>query len=206
MVNQINKLREILLNPLPGESAQYRMAPEHRSRLSQTEVTNFRPSAVLLLLCYDEQGLYLPLIQRNSYDGAHSAQVSLPGGKFEKGDGNLEATALRECREEIGIDQVEVLGRLSPLYIPVSGFLVHPFVGVCKQHSPIFVPQQREVQEILALRARDLNGTQLIKSGWIELGPSLKIKTPWYEVQGKKVWGATAMILSEFSEIYAATL
>lgn len=206
MVNQINKLREILLKPLPGESAQYRMAPEHRTRLSQTEVTNFRPSAVLLLLCYDEQGFFLPLIQRNSYDGVHSAQVSLPGGKFEKDDGNLEATALRECQEEIGVNQVEMLGRLSPLHIPVSGFLVQPFVGICKQRSPIFVPQPREVQEILTLRASDLNGTQLIKSGWIELGPSLKIKTPWYEVQGKKVWGATAMILSEFSELYAATL
>lgn len=206
MENQINKLREILLKPLPGEDVQFRMAPEHRSRISQTSATSFRPSAVLILLCYDKQGIFLPLIQRHAYQGAHSAQVSLPGGKFEEKDEILEVTALRECREEIGIEEVELLGRLSPLHIPVSGFLVQPFVGICRQPSPVFMPELREVAEILALRPEDLADNKITGSGLIELGPELTIQTPWYEVQGKKVWGATAMILSEFSELYCATL
>jgi len=206
MVEQINKLREILLKPLPGESVQYRMAPEHRLRIQQVDTSLYRACAVLILLCQDENGWFLPLIQRHHYRGAHSAQVSLPGGKLDPQDQDLQETALRECREEIGVSEVEVIGRLSPLPIPVSGFLVQPFVAVCLQRPVLFVPQEREVEEILTLRPESLAGTALIQSGYIELEPNLKIKSPWYEVSGKKVWGATAMILSEFSEVYKAIL
>ncbi len=206
MIEQINKLREILLKPLPGESVQFRMAPEHRPRIQQVDTSLYRPSAVLILLCRDENGWFLPLIQRHHYLGAHSAQVSLPGGKLDAQDQDLQETALRECREEIGITDVEVLGRLSPLHIPVSGFLVQPFVAVCLQTPVLFVPQEREVLEILTLRPEALTTDDLIRSGDIELEPNLKIKSPWYDISGKKVWGATAMILSEFSEVYKATL
>lgn len=205
-MEQLNKLRENLLKPLPGEAVQYLMAPENRSRIKETERMNFRPSAVLILLCKDADGWYVPLIQRHSYDGAHSAQVSLPGGKADPTDKDLQATALRECSEEIGISDVEVLGSLSPLHIPVSGFMVQPFVGVCLREAPQFVPHVREVEEIFTFRPQALWKPESRQLGYLEIANNLKIKTPWYELGGKKVWGATAMILSEFSEVYRTTL
>src|SRR4051812_11091669 len=104
----INNLRSGLHNP-PGEEAQYRMAPRHRQRLEveTLKVEQFRPSAVLVLFCRNSSGTwYIPLIERMSYNGAHSAQISLPGGKREDADKTLQETALRECYEEIGIKEI----------------------------------------------------------------------------------------------------
>lgn len=200
MQNLQQQLTEVLNGSLPGEDAQYLMAPMHRARRSDTVA--YKPSAVMLLLCEDEAGNpFIPLTKRHSYKGAHSAQVSLPGGKFEEADGAPVNTAKRECFEEIGIDQIEILGPLSTLHIPVSGFLVHPFVGLCLQANPQFSLQAREVSRLIKLNPFDLLKDDLRKEGYIELESGLKIYSPWFEVENEKVWGATAMMLSEFKEI-----
>lgn len=156
----------------------------------------------MILFCRDEQeDFFIPLIQRAAYEGVHSAQISLPGGKFEEGDGNLEQTAIRECFEEIGVNDVEVLGKLTQLYIPVSGFVVEPYVGFCKTLNPFMKNQEREVQQILKLRVNDLLNDRTIEKGTIEIQNNLVIKTNWFAINENRVWGATAMILSELKEI-----
>jgi len=159
----------------------------------------------MVLFCLDdEQNWFVPLTQRFTYLGAHSGQISLPGGKREESDGSLRETALRECFEEIGIrEDIEVTGALTSLYIPVSGYLVEPYVGVCTTPDPRFVPHEREVKDIIRLYARDLMSEKLVKQGSVEIdGPqAFSIKTPYFGIGEHKVWGATAMILSELREV-----
>jgi 8-oxo-dGTP pyrophosphatase MutT (NUDIX family) len=199
-----DKLRLALEQTLPGPNAQYLMAPLHRERIEieTLKVEQYRPSAVIIVLCEDPSGeIYFPLTEWMAYNGAHSAQISLPGGKFDKEDQSLENTALRECYEEIGISDIEIIGKLTPLHIPVSSFLVHPFVGVCKVKDPQMRNHEREVKTILKLKIVDLLNNNIIRKGTIEVFSNLKIKTPWFDVEGHKVWGATAMILSELKEL-----
>ena len=155
----------------------------------------------MILFCEDDAGkTFIPLTERMTYNGVHSGQVSLPGGKFEHGDADLASTALRECYEEIGVTEIDILGKLTPLFIPVSNFLVHPYIGVSKIKNPLMKNQEREVKTILRVNIHDLLNDNIIKQGSINVG-EMKIKTPWFEVENLKVWGATAMILSELKEV-----
>lgn len=204
----INRLKKALTQTLPGSEAQYKMAPLHRARIEAEalKAKNYRPSAVMILFCQDENETpFIPLTERMAYNGVHSGQVSLPGGKFDLQDTDLMQTAIRECYEEIGIKDLEVIGRLTELYIPVSGFLVHPFIGVSKLKNPAMKNQEREVKTILKLDLDELLNDAIVKNGTIELDENLKIKTPWFDVNGYKVWGATAMILSELKELMRTT-
>jgi 8-oxo-dGTP pyrophosphatase MutT (NUDIX family) len=200
-----DKLKDALARELPGADAQYLMAPFHRNRIEAEtlKVEQYRPSAVMILFCRDkEDKLFIPLTERASYNGAHSAQISLPGGKYDESDLDYAATAKRECEEEIGIKEVEVIGKLTSLFIPVSSFLVHPFVGICPLKDPVMVHHEREVKTILRLYVGDLlNDKMVVQKGTIELFNNLKIETPWFDVNGYKVWGATAMILSELKQL-----
>lgn len=192
------------LGKLPGPGAQYLMAPLHRQRIEveTLRVEQFRPSAVMILFCEDAEGrIFIPLIERMSYNGAHSAQISLPGGKREKEDHDLQQTAIRECREEIGIGPSEVLGPLTKLYIPVSNFVVQPYLGICSVKDPAVKVQEREVKTLLRLPLDDLLNDSLVEEGTIDLFDNLQVKSPWFNVQGHKVWGATAMILSELKQL-----
>lgn len=199
-----DKLRRVAGEALPGIEAQYRMAPLHRTRVEVQDLNanDYRPSAVMVVFCRDQKDrLFIPLTERASYNGAHSGQVSLPGGKSDPSDIDLEATARRECWEEIGLKDVEVIGKLTPLFIPVSRFLVHPFIGVLPEKEPVMTHQEREVKRILRLYVDDLTSDRIIEEGTVEVLESLKIKTPWFNVNGYRVWGATAMILNELKEL-----
>lgn len=204
MEQLINKLKSALKNGLPGADAQYLMAPFHRQRIEEDLLTiqQFKPSAVLIAICIDTTNEpFIPLIERMAYNGFHSGQISLPGGKFDRMDLNLEQTAIRECEEEIGLNNIELIGQLTPIKIPVSRFLVHPFIGVYQQSNPNWQLQPREVKSILKFRLKDLMNETTVKTGEIKLPEKLVIQTNWYEVEGYQVWGATAMILSELKEV-----
>ncbi|PBQ34669.1 coenzyme A pyrophosphatase [Sphingobacteriaceae bacterium] len=204
MEQLVNRLKTALSETLPGIDAQYMMAPLNRQRMNQEQLKtqNYRPSAVMIVFCENANGdLYIPLTERMTYNGAHSGQVSLPGGKFEPEDLDLMNTAIRECFEEIGVKEIDVIGKLTPLHVPVSSFLIHPYVGICKIKDPVMVNQEREVKRLIKLAVTDLLEDSIVKEGSMQVMESLSIKTPWFEVEELKVWGATAMILSELKQI-----
>ena len=209
MVDFKEQLRIELAKELPGKVAHSMMMPSVRNDNLKKPTGNPPPieSAVLVLFYPDENGHYkFPLIQRPSYNGAHSAQVSFPGGKAEHEDASLIDTALREANEEIGVDpeQVEVLGQLSDLFIWVSNFLVTPVVGITN-HRPDFTKEDNEVESIIEADLYDIVDPSKRKEGTIIVKEKFKIKTPYYDIDDRIVWGATAMMLSELSIVVSKT-
>lgn len=196
------KFRFQLLNDLPGESAHNLMMPTVRDdnltiRSNQPPPTK---SAVLILFYKDDKNIKFPLIQRPTYNGAHSAQVSFPGGKSEKSDKNIVHTALREAEEEIGIDpnKAEVVGNLSDLFIWVSNYMVTPIVAFTEK-KPEFKKDDLEVDEIIETNLYDIIDSKKRKEGTILVRDKYKIQTPYFDIDNRIVWGATAMMLSELS-------
>lgn len=202
---KITELKHKLSQGLPGENAQYRMAP--KIRLSKNDYLSkdpeYRKSSVLILL-YPVNGLpNLVLTERTKYPGTHSGQISFPGGKYEPGDLDLSHTALRETEEEIGVkgSGIDIIGSLTDLYIPPSRFLVFPYVGYTGI-TPVFRKEPKEVESILEVPLTTLSDSTIQKKKMIKLATGAKIETPYFDIMGKTVWGATAMILSEFLEIW----
>jgi len=202
----INNLKTNLQKPLPGVEAQFEMAHVKREKVlsNSYESQNYRPSAVLILLYpNEEQQTSVLLIERMTYNGHHSGQIAFPGGKAEPSDVDLQATALREFFEETGADITPtIIGKLTPVYIPVSKFMVQPFVSYVEQ-KPNFSASAYEVNELIEWEINQLLNPDIIKETVIEPAPGLKLKTPYFDVQGKVLWGATAMMLNELKKILA---
>lgn len=201
----IKQFESEIRNNLPGELAHYSMLPAHRKLSSKAleEATNIRESAVALVLYPHEETIHCLLTQRPEYEGNHSGQVSFPGGKKDSSDVSLEETARRECYEEIGIPVTEgiMLGQLTEVYIPVSNFLVKPFVFF-HYDLPDLSPDKREVVEILSFSIFDLKKEEIISEMDILLPNSNTFKkVPYFNLADKKVWGATALVLSELKEV-----
>ena len=200
----IEKLTEALRLPLPGEAVQYRMAPTYRPHLSKEQIlsNNPRQSGVMLLL-YEKNGLLnIVFTQRKAYEGVHGGQMSFPGGKKEPGE-DITETALRETCEEIGIgrSKIRLIGKLSELYIPPSNFLVYPSVGFAEQIDT-FIPQQSEVEKIVEIPvAFFMDKTNINMQQKIKLFNNTIVHVPAYVFEGHIIWGATAIMLSEFTFI-----
>lgn len=172
------------------------MAPSGRTLKSNMK--NCRESAVLLLIYKEKAQFRIVFIKRNEYKGPHSGQISFPGGMVELSDPDYAYTALRETEEETGLNrsEIEILGKLSPLYIPVSNFCVEPYVGWMSS-IPDFKPDKNEVQYLICALLSELADIKNRKSGkFIYNGQ--EIVTPHFEIEGEIIWGATAMILNEF--------
>ncbi|MFY0675228.1 MAG: CoA pyrophosphatase [Bacteroidia bacterium] len=207
-LNEITKIIHQKINSgnLPGPNAQYAMSSIGRKSRVHSEFgkKEHKKSAVLILL-YEKNGqVYFPLTQRRSYKGVHSGQVSLPGGKQELEDYDLSHTAIRETHEEVGVNRnsIQLIGQLTDLYIPPSNHHVHPYVG-CITHAPNFVNDEREVEELLETPLEILLDDSIISETKIDMGNGLKIKTPYFNMHERVIWGATAMILNEFKELIA---
>lgn len=203
MVEFIERLKNRLAGDLPGEDAQYLMAPLSRPRMREalSAASQQRQSAVLLYLFLQQGDWRMVLMKRPDYDGTHSGQVSIPGGRLEPGENHKQA-ALREFEEETGIrvNSRQLLGNLSELFIPPSNFLVKPFVAYATD-PPCFVPDPVEVEEIIELSISALMSDPMVKRGKVRLNSGAWVETPYFEVEGHMVWGATAMILSELKAI-----
>jgi 8-oxo-dGTP pyrophosphatase MutT (NUDIX family) len=200
----IRKLETRLKCPLPGLPAQLSMSSNVRMRQMMNVSTpdTAIPSSVLLLL-YPVKGIaYTVFMKRPQYDGIHSGQMSFPGGKAEEGDADPSETALREAREEIGIDprQVTLLGKLTDLYIPPSNFVVSPFIGYSRP-APIFRIDPAEVERILEVSIPELLSESNVKEVHIRLREGFEIDAPAFVIGGDTIWGATAMMVAEFCEI-----
>ena len=192
-------LRQELTGPLPGTEAQLQMAPSP-IRMPGKEIPPAKGSVMILLYPFRKE-VCIVFIKRATYDGVHSGQISFPGGMHESGDESGFATALRETEEEIGIprNSMTVIGKLTSLHIPVSNVDVLPVVSVMES-KPCYVPDPNEVEFIIEARMTDLIHPATRKSKKLRVG-DLDIEAPYYDVGGNHIWGATAMILSEFLEI-----
>jgi 8-oxo-dGTP pyrophosphatase MutT (NUDIX family) len=195
----ITRLRAAMQHALPGLSAAMRMAPQnpnHQSVAAARE-RGSREGAVLILLYPHENELYLVLTVRSSLLRTHSGQISLPGGRIESGESAMD-TALRETEEELGIPttDIEVLGALTEVYIPPSNYCLAPFVGVIATR-PAFQPNAEEVAALIELPVRHLlDTTNHFVEEWMIEGAARQI--PYFGFNDYKIWGATAIILSEF--------
>ncbi len=203
----IDDIKKSLLNPLPGLSVQLSLLSkeryqEYEKRHISYDLNTVRQSSVMVMLYEKEGEVYFPLIQRPEYDGTHSGQIALPGGKKDPEDTDVIETALRETFEEIGIERekIEVLGLLSPVFIPPSGFLVNVVIGYCKD-KPTFVPSPYEVAALIEFPLRVLSEPYAIEERKVVSSINWQMKAPGYVYDGRFVWGATAMILTELREL-----
>jgi 8-oxo-dGTP pyrophosphatase MutT (NUDIX family) len=190
---------------LPAREAHFKMVPiERLESLKNQNLGSFNPkTAAVMMLLYPKKGkTHLVLIVRNSYEGIHSAQIALPGGKYEPIDVNYWNTALRETHEEIGIhpDNIEIIREFTHLYIQASNFLVYPFLGVCKEEI-VFIPDEIEVAQIIELPIADFLKDDLIVSTTMSTSYAKNIEIPAFKIKEHIVWGATAMMLSELKEV-----
>lgn len=189
--------------PLPGAAAHepLRATPTGLVKPNFEHKVPPKPGSVLILLYPRERGISFPLIKRPDYLGAHSGQVSLPGGKAEPGETVIE-TALREAHEEIGIDgrHVHVLGTLSPFFVIPSNFLVTPVLGYLPESMP-FTPDAKEVERILLADLEAIAGNDAVQEKEIIAARVFPMRAPHFLVDGEVVWGATAMMLNELRVI-----
>jgi 8-oxo-dGTP pyrophosphatase MutT (NUDIX family) len=207
MITIISHLRAALAGPLPGLEAQLRMAPRPRTGWDPLKFPDdARAAAALVLLYPHNDAVKITLTVRGSNMRNHTGQVSLPGGRVEEGEA-IEQAAVREAHEEVGVDprSLEILGRLTPLHIPVSRFILHPVVAVSAAR-PAFQRAEWEVARIIEAAVELFQDPAAIKRETrtrIVDGQAIDVDVPFYDIDGEKVWGATAMVLAEFSALIA---
>jgi 8-oxo-dGTP pyrophosphatase MutT (NUDIX family) len=194
-----HRLRDRLAGTLPGLDAQLRFAPvPPRSGWTPGHFpADARLAAALLLLYPDADSISVPLTVRASGLRRHAGQISLPGGAIDEGE-TLTDAALREAHEEIGVEPstVRVLGELTPVHVLVSGFTLHPIVGVTDER-PTFQPAEGEVDVVLEVSLEHLRDASRIRRG-TRVREGMAVEYPYFDLLGHQVWGATAMVLGEF--------
>ena len=197
----IPSIKERLNHPLPGKAAQEKMLTRPKKsvnipRFEQKEI----PAGVLLLLFPDNDNIHFFLTLRTETVDHHKGQISFPGGVQEHNE-TLEHTALRETMEEIGIkpESISMIGKLTPLFIPVTGFEIFPFIG-WSDNKPVTKAQDKEVKKIIVASISDLIDEQNHKIKKTKIR-NIPVSMPYYDLNGETVWGATSMILSEFKTI-----
>ncbi len=199
----IGQLRTSLQGPLPGAAAHepLRAVPIGEMRPVFQHKAPPKPGSVLILLYPDAGEIKFPLMKRPEYLGAHSGQVSLPGGKAEAGETPVE-TALREGEEEIGVRaaNIEIIGTLSEFFVIPSNFLVTPVVGI-QRSKPIFSPDPVEVVRILNGTVSGLLREDAVMVSDITAAKVYRLRAPHFVFEDEIVWGATAMMLNELREV-----
>jgi len=206
----IKYIPKIAKEKLLSTDAHAKMAP--LERISYLKEENYldknpRKAAVLMLFYPKNKMTHLALIVRNSYPGIHSSQIGFPGGKVEEFDINLEATALRETHEEVGIhpEKVKIIKTFSEIYIPPSNFLVAPFMGISHEEL-FFIPDLEEVKSVLEFSIVDFLDEKSITKVKMSTSYATDIEVPAFMVEKYVVWGATAMMMSELKETIKSAL
>lgn len=193
------RLARRLARPLPGRAAQARFEPELScGRHFAPPRPDARAAAVAVLLYRQDKDWYIPLTRRVATLAAHAGQISLPGGTAEPGE-TPEDAALRELREELGIarEGIELLGRLSPLYLFVTNYSITPCVAAIDARPP-FTPEPEEVAELIELPLGVLLDPAA-RGHHVHENRGLRMLVPHIAWRGHKIWGATSMILGELA-------
>ena len=192
-----------LAGKLPGQSAQFQMAPLSRRQpdRSSVEAKSCREAAVLALFypCSKARPKML-LTERPQAMNQHAGQIAFPGGRREEGEG-LEETALRETEEEVLIERaaVDLCGALTPLFIPPSNFCVYPYVGFI-DFRPDMTVRTEEVANMFGVRSADLIDKNM-RAIELRTISGVEREVPHFTFNGKFVWGATAMMIAELAAV-----
>jgi len=198
----LQSLEKGLKGPLPGLKAQLKMVTKPRPGnkvYQEVEETSLKAGVLILLYPWKNQ-LHLILTRRTARVDFHQKQISFPGGRQEK-DESFEETALREAQEELEIipESIQILGKLTPLYIPPSNYCIYPIVATTSVR-PDFRPFAQEVAEVIEVPLDHLLNPQNVRREmWTYKGAQIEV--PFYFFKGYKIWGATAMVLAELVEL-----
>lgn len=195
-------IEKLLKNRLPGESSHRKMLPPERDlHIPAPHVKNVKTSGILLLIFPEGNELYACLIKRPKTMKIHAGQIGFPGGRQEKQDTTPCETAIRETNEEIGIPSeiFSILGELSPLYVSVSNFIIHPYVA-WTDVKPQFSLNRHEVEKLLFFPILVHLREPGITTSELETVTG-KLVVPCIPFEDEFIWGATAMILIEFMDI-----
>ncbi|KJS06545.1 MAG: hypothetical protein VR77_04675 [Flavobacteriales bacterium BRH_c54] len=184
--------------PLPGIKTHLEAAPYRKADVDELTKKQARQSGVLILFYEKNNTLHTVLIKRAINNSNHSGQIAFPGGKKEEHDANLIETALREANEEIGIvkEHVEVIGKLTDVFIPVSNFLIAPVIGFI-DYSPTFTLQISEVYDVVEVEVQTLIHPNTFQQQMVKLSGGTQLKVPCFVVNKQIVWGATALMINE---------
>lgn len=197
-------IKKIKKAELEGAQAHGLFSPPYRDVLSYEQIMEKNPkfAAVNIVLYLKDNEWFFPLILRSENErDRHSGQISLPGGKKEELDINFSDTAIRETSEEIGIEKhyLRIIREISPIYIPPSNFFVYPYISYTKK-NPTFILQETEAVEVIEFPITSflhLSDTPELMA----LSGTGGKEVPVINFNGYIIWGATAMILSEFSQL-----
>jgi 8-oxo-dGTP pyrophosphatase MutT (NUDIX family) len=195
-------LRQKLKRELPGYSAQKKMEPPLRNTFD-LDSSKAKKAATILILYFEKEWKFI-LIKRSSHPlDKHKGQISFPGGSLEKGESS-ELAAIREAEEEIGVHptQLEILGKLTDLFIPISNFKVSPYVAIGDISIDKLIKQESEVAEILTFSLKEFLSDQSVEYHTMTMANGFVLKeVPVFKIKNSVIWGATAMMLSEFKQI-----
>ncbi len=203
--NFIKELQLKILTKLPGIQTQLLMAPPTRNQIHLQVPAHARKGGVAVVLFSKANQWHVLLMQRTADGGKHSGQISFAGGKYDATDTNITYTAIRELQEEMGIklNDISIIGTLTPLYIPPSNFYITPIV-MHWHNVTTLTPSLVEVAKVIEIPLQELYAAATKTSGMVysSFDPTLAIDTPMYSVHNQhNIWGATAMVLRELEEL-----
>ena len=188
------------VKPINGKNIINNKIVKYENFLSENKINEMKKAAVLVCFFKRKDEYYLPLIRRPMHEKNHPGQIALPGGAMEENE-TLENTALREAFEEVGIipDNVEILGKMTPLPVPVSKYVITPFIGITN-NEPKWNINRQEVDELIILKYTDLiDSNNGYYEDWNLNGNMLRV--PIFKIMNKDIWGATAAVLSELIDL-----
>lgn len=196
----IDSWNRMAVKPINGKNIINNKIVKYEKILSKNKINEMKKAAVLVCFFKRKDEYYLPLIRRPMHEKNHPGQIALPGGAMEENE-TLENTALREAFEEVGIipDNVEILGKMTPLPVPVSKYVITPFIGITN-NEPKWNINRQEVDELIILKYTDLiDSNNGYYEDWNLNGNMLRV--PIFKIMNKDIWGATAAVLSELIDL-----
>ncbi len=199
-----DELFKLFRNGLPGEEAHLEFSPiRQKSSVALKNAREVRDAAVAIVIYPFNDELYSLVIERQTYDGTHSGQISFPGGKVEESDQNLIQTAIRECYEEIGLqlNESDFISELTPVFIPVSGFHVRPFIFYQKNEPTNFILSEREVYQLAHISLKELTNDENVILRSLSVGSTILKDVPHFKLNEIEIWGATALMLNELKHV-----